>query len=77
MKLQVLSLLEVEELDTIGKQKEEEDNPANMGGSHERKKIIFKSHVSFEENLYFIMIFPPNFKFLLSNERIHFCDFSK
>ncbi len=28
----------------------------------------------FEKNIYFIMIFPPHFKFLLSNERLDFCD---
>ncbi len=28
-----------------------------------------------EKNIYFIMIFPPHFKFLLSNERLDFCDF--
>ncbi len=30
----------------------------------------------FEKNIYFIMIFPPFF-FLLSNERLDFCDFLK
>ncbi len=30
-----------------------------------------------EKNIYFIMIFPPHFKFLLSNERLDFCDFFK
>ncbi len=31
----------------------------------------------FEKNIYFIMIFPPHFKFLLSEERLDFCDLKK
>ncbi len=28
----------------------------------------------FEKNIYFIMLFPPHLKFVLSNERLDFCE---
>ncbi len=31
----------------------------------------------FEKNIYSIIIFPPHFKLLLSNERLDFCEFFK
>ncbi len=30
-----------------------------------------------EKNIYFMMIFPPHFKLLFSNERLEFCEFFK
>lgn len=37
----VLSPLEVKELDAVGKDEEEEENPTNMSNSNSTKEVIF------------------------------------
>lgn len=43
------SSLEVEKLDAVGKDEEEEQNPANMGNHNRDKKIMIIAQVVFKE----------------------------
>ncbi|KAK3026190.1 hypothetical protein RJ639_040153 [Escallonia herrerae] len=49
---ELLSPLEVEELDAIGKDEEEEEHPTDMGKDHRNKKVIVITQVFFKEQIH-------------------------
>lgn len=48
-----LSFLEIKKFDAIGKNEQEEENPADMNSSNNRKEVILKTKVLFKEFLQF------------------------